>query len=79
MLRLLPLGGAGMLAGAIGLLLLPWRHAACRAGPHLTESCSGNRFCHPLVTRHESIACDRLSWLVARGRASGDHYGSGKV
>jgi DNA-binding MarR family transcriptional regulator len=25
---------------------------------------SGNRFCHPFVTRHESVACDRLEWLV---------------
>ena len=63
-----------MLAGTTGLVLLPWRRLVGRAGPHFApEAGESGGLCRvgkPLVTRHESVAYDRLHRTAAQPSAA---------
>jgi hypothetical protein len=56
-----------MLAGTIGCEAAPLAPDNRSGRPSFTPILGGNRFCHPLVTRHEFMACDRLGWFGCLG------------
>ncbi len=71
MVQLLPSGGAGWWPARLDWVLLPWRRLSGRAGPHFLPSQALNSLCrvgNPLVTRHESVAYDRLRRTAALPR-----------